>query len=158
MEKLFRWQDKIVSRELFLSHHAATNLVRMWYCGDVPSNIPPYKILRKCYISHLKHGKCKLSQMKKLMDHVEWAASIVNKTHLVRNDCTAEHAFELYNAVMHLFFFDSIKAGKRRRYESIPWKTYYNNLPKQKYKLLGEVGLAGVGVLVEVGLAGAGVH
>ena len=21
------------------------NLVRMWYCGDVPSNIPPYKML-----------------------------------------------------------------------------------------------------------------
>ena len=92
------------------------------------------------------------------MENVERVASIVNQPHLVRNDCTAEHAFALYNAVMHLFFFDSIKVGKRRRYESIPWKTYYNNLPKQKYKLLDEVGLAGVGVLGEVGLAGAGVH
>ena len=48
--------------------------------------------------------------------------------------------------------------GKRRRYESISWKTYYNNLSKRKWKLLSEVGLAGVGVLGEVGLAGAGVH
>ena len=92
------------------------NLVRMWYCGDVPSNIPPYKMLRTCDVSHLKHGKFKLSQMKKLMGHVERAESIVNQSHLVRNDCTAEHAFALYNAVKHLFFFDSIKVGKRRRY------------------------------------------
>ena len=48
--------------------------------------------------------------------------------------------------------------GKRRRYESISWNTYYNNLSKRKWKLLGEAGLAGVGVLGEVGLAGAGVH
>ena len=37
------------------------NLVRMWYYGDVPSNIPPNKMLRTCDVSHLKHGKCKLS-------------------------------------------------------------------------------------------------
>ena len=48
--------------------------------------------------------------------------------------------------------------GKRRRYESISWKTYYKNLSKRKWKLLGEVGLAGVGVLGEVGLAAEGVH
>ena len=84
--------------------------------------------------------------MKKLMGHVERAASIVNQPHLIRNDCTAEHAFALYNAVKHLFFFDSIKVGKRRHYESISWKTYCNNLPKRKWKLLGEVGLAGAGV------------
>ena len=96
--------------------------------------------------------------MNKLMGHVERAAIIVNQPHLVRNDCTAEHAFALYKAVKHLFFFDSIKVGKRRRYESISWKTYYNNISKCKWKLLGELGLAEVGVLGEVGLAGAGVH
>ena len=96
--------------------------------------------------------------MKKLMGHVERAESIVNQPHIVCNNCTAEHAFALYNAVKHLFYFYSIKVGKRRRYESILWKTYYNNLSKRKWKLLGEVGLAGVGVLGEVGLAGSGVH
>ena len=80
------------------------------------------------------------------MGHVEQAESIVNQPHIVCNDCTAEHAFALYNAVKHLFFFDSLKVGKRRRYESISWKTYYNNLSKRKWKLLGEVGLAGAGV------------
>ena len=48
--------------------------------------------------------------------------------------------------------------GKRRRYESISWKTYYKNLSKRKWDMLGEVGLAGVGVLGEVGIDGAGVH
>ena len=33
------------------------NLLRMWYCGDVPINIPPYKMLQTCDVSHLKHGK-----------------------------------------------------------------------------------------------------
>ena len=48
--------------------------------------------------------------------------------------------------------------GKRRRYESISWNTYYNNVSKRKWKLLGEVGLVGVGVMGEVGLVGAGVQ
>ena len=104
------------------------NLVSMWYCGGVLSNIPSYKMLRTCNVSHLKHGKCKLSQIKKLMGHVKRAARIINKTHCVHNDCTAEHKFSLYNTVKHLFLFDSIRVGKRRRYESISWKTYYNNL------------------------------
>ena len=115
------------------------NLVRMWYNGDVPSNIPPYKMLRTCDVSHLKHGKCKLYQMNKLLGHVERAASIVNQPHLVRKYCTEEHAFALYNAVKSSFLFDTIKVGKRQRYESISWKTYYNNLSKRKWKLLGEV-------------------
>ena len=41
-------------------------LIRMWYCGDVPNNIPPCKILRSCDIAHLKHGKSNLSNMKKI--------------------------------------------------------------------------------------------
>ena len=96
--------------------------------------------------------------MKKLMGHVERAEIIVNKPHIFCKECTAEHAFALYNAVKHLFIFDSIKAGKRQRYESISWKTYCNNLSKRKLKLLGEVGLSGVGVLGEAGLAGVGVQ
>ena len=96
--------------------------------------------------------------MNELMGHVEKVSSIVNQPHIICKDCTAEHAFELYNAVKHLFLFDSIKVGKRRRYESISWKRYYKNLSKQKWNLLGKVGMAGVGVLGEAGLAGAGVH
>ena len=115
-------------------------------------------MLRTCDVSHLKHAKCKLSQMKKLMRHVERAARIVNQPHIVLKDCTVDHAFALYNAVKHLFLFDSIKVGKGRRYESIMWKTYYNNLSKRKWKLLGKVGLAGFRVLGEVELAGVGVQ
>ena len=96
--------------------------------------------------------------MKKLIGHRERAASIVNQPHLVRKYCTADHAFAMYNAVKHFFLFDSIKVGKRRRYESISWKTYYKNLSKRKWKLLVELGMAGVGVLGEMGLAGTGVH
>ena len=88
------------------------------------------------------------------MGHVERAASIFNQPHIVRKYYTVEHSFALYNAVKHLFLFDSIKVGKRRRYESISWKTYYNNLSKQKWELLGEVGMAWVGFWVKWGWLG----
>ena len=96
--------------------------------------------------------------MKKLMRRVQRAERIVKQPHIVSKDCTLEHTFTLYNAVKYLFIFDSIKSRKRRQYESILWKTYYNNISKRKWKLLGEVGLAGVGVLGEVGLAWVGVQ
>ena len=56
------------------------------------------------------------------MGHVEGVASIINQLHLVRNNCTSEHAFALYFAVKHLFFFDSIKVGKRLLQKSIKAK------------------------------------
>ena len=92
------------------------------------------------------------------MGHVERESSIFNQPNLVCKDCIADRAFALYNAVKHLFLFDSINVGNRRRYECISWKTYYKNLSKLKWKLLGEVGLDGVRVLGELGLAGVGVQ
>ena len=99
MEKLFRWQDQIVAREVCLYHHAASKFGKDVYCGDVPSNIPPFKMLQTCDVSHLKHGKCKLSRMNKLMGHVEQEAIIINQPHIVRNDCTADHAFAMFQVI-----------------------------------------------------------
>ena len=58
--KLILFRSKFVF--LYMS---LPNLIIMWYCGEVQNNIPPYKILRSCDVVHLKHGKSKLSNMKK---------------------------------------------------------------------------------------------
>ena len=116
------------------------NLVRMWYCGDMTKNIPPYQALRSFDVKHLKIGKTYLSMMKYIMKHVERAALIVNQPHLVKNRMSVQDSFGLYHAIKHMFKFDCLRVGKKRRYETISWKTYYNILVKRKGKLMGEGG------------------
>ena len=50
------------------------NFIRMWYCGDKPKNVPPYKMLRHADLTGLKSYKQKITNMKKLIFHVERAA------------------------------------------------------------------------------------
>ena len=83
------------------------NLVRMWYCGDVPSNIPPYKMLRTCDVSHLKHGKCKLSQMKKLMGHVDGFQSL--SINLISFAKTALQSMYLHSTIQLSIYFSLIQ-------------------------------------------------
>ena len=110
----------------------------MWYCGDVPNNIPPYKMLRSCYVAHFKNGKSKISNMKKIKSNVERGATIVNQTDIVKSYWTFAYTFSLYHAVKNLFVFHSLRVGKKRRHGKILWKNYYNILSKQKGKLMGE--------------------
>ena len=114
------------------------NLIRMCYCGYVPNNIPPYKILRPCNVAHLKQGKIKLSNMKIISSHVERGAKIVNQTALIKIYQTVAHTFSLYHAAKHLFMFHQLRVGKKRRYEKIPWEIYYNIFSKRKGDLMGE--------------------
>ena len=90
-------------------------LIRMWYCGGVPKNIPPYKMLRSYDVDHLKHGKSKISNMKK-MSNVEKGSRIVNQQDLIKKDWTVANKFALYHAVKNLFMFHSLMVGKKRGY------------------------------------------
>ena len=77
--------------------------------------------------------------MRKVMKNVERAAHIVNLPHLVKKRMNEQDSFALYHAVLkHMFKFDCLRVGKKRRYETISWKTYYNILVKRKGKLMGE--------------------
>lgn len=129
---------KLVSKNFQFPSMALPNLIRMWYCGDKNNNIPPYRMLSSCDVNHLKFGKQKLSNMKSLINHVERAARLSNQSHLIKKNWYAGDALILYNSVSHFFKFDSLRTGKRRRYETISWKTYYNILSKRKGKLYGE--------------------
>ena len=114
-------------------------LIRMWYCGDIPKNVPPYKMLRPIDVKHLKFGGCKLSNMRNVMKQVKRATLVINRPDLIKSKMSSEDTIVLYHAIKHLFQFDCMTLGKKRRYETISWKTYYNILMKRKGKLVGEI-------------------
>ena len=84
----------------------------------------------------MKGGIQKLSMTKKLVKSIEKGVRIVNLPHLLVQNWTSRHDVDLYNAVKHLFAFPSL--NKRRRLETIAWKTYYNILCARKGYLVGE--------------------
>ena len=75
--------------------------------------------------------------MKILMNSVEKGAKIVNLPHLIKRNMSDKDAITLYNRVKHLFRFPAGE-GKRRRYKTLSWKSYYNLLCKRKWRLYGE--------------------
>ena len=95
-------------------------------------------MLQPCNVAHLKHGKSKLSNMKKIMGHVERGAGIVNQKSLIKKDWIVADTFALYHAVNNLFMFHLLRDGKKRRHEKILWKTCYIIFSKRKGKLMGE--------------------
>ena len=117
------------------------NFIRMWYCGDKPKNIPPYKMLRHADLTGLKSYKQKITNMKKLIFHVERAAcDLLFRPELIKRQWTVNDTLVLYHAVKPYFRFEVIIGAKRkRRFETISWKTYYNVLCKRKGLLVGEV-------------------
>ena len=127
---------KIVPKTFQFPSMTLSGLIRMWYCGDVQKNIPPYKMLRPCDIQHIKYGPSKLSNMKSVMSQVKRATKLINKPHLIKFRMNSEDTMVLYQEIKHLFHFENM--GKTRRIETIAWKTYYNIITKRKGKLLGE--------------------
>lgn len=113
-------------------------LILTWYCGDKPKNVPPYKMLRGADIPAMKNARHMLSMMRRLMSHVERAATeIANRPELVvkRRPWDEKDCKDLYQGVAHFF---RIPGKQTRRFEQISWKSYYNMLEKRKWKLLGE--------------------
>ena len=114
-----------------------SSLVTAWYCGNVSKGIPPYRLLRAWDLRHIKSGKSMLSQMRKVMKCMEKGVEIVNLPGLIKGKMEERDAITLYNSVKHLFFSPS-KDKKKRRYESMSWKTFYNILSQRKFRLFGE--------------------
>ena len=113
-----------------------SSLVTAWHCGNRCKGIPPYKLLKGVDMHRIKNGTVKLSQMRKLMRCVENGARIVNKPFLVKSNMTERDARNLYNSVNHLFKFPA-EETKKRRYETLSWKSYHNLLMKRKWRLYG---------------------
>lgn len=114
-----------------------SSLVIAWHCGNRCKGIPPYKLLKGVDVRGIKGGIVKLSQMRKLMSCLEKGARIVNKSSLVKSNMTERDARNLYDSVYHLFKIPA-EETKKRRYETMSWKSYYNLLGKRKWRLYGE--------------------
>ena len=66
------------------------------------------------------------------------AAGIANRHDLVVRNWSPRKVMYLYLVVSNFFAFPYLSSDKRRRYETISWKTYFNVLSKQKGELFGE--------------------
>mmetsp|Transcript_36023 Transcript_36023/g.87048 ORF Transcript_36023/g.87048 Transcript_36023/m.87048 type:complete len:251 (-) Transcript_36023:96-848(-) len=99
-------------------------------------------MLRSADVKHMgKSGKQTLSMMKKLMTHVERAVTdIANRSDLIVKEraWTKTDCLKLYRGVKHFFQFPNEKGKRKRRYEAICWKTYYNLCMKREWRLYGE--------------------
>ena len=104
------------------------NMLAMWFCGDISKNILPYRMLRTKYFIHVKGGKQKLSNMKSLVKQVIRAAGIANRHNLVVRNWSPWKVMDLYLGIRHLFDFPCLSSDKKRRYETISRKTYFNAL------------------------------
>ena len=78
--------------------------------------------------------KVTLSQMRRMIREVRRAGERVNFDFGGRMNTVK--ATKLYEAVQEQFFFPTLK--HRRRYSSISWKTYHNELCRNKGRLVGE--------------------
>ena len=107
-------------------------MLSMWFCGEISKNIPPYRMLRCKNVEQVKGGKQKLSNKKTLVKHVTRAALIANRNDLVVSCWSPMKVMDLYRSVRHFFDFPYLTYDKRRRYETMSWKTYFNILMKNK--------------------------
>ena len=69
--------------------------------------------------------------MKKMAKYVEEAANRIGRSELASGpQYTVPKAVALYNAIEFKFRFNNIKLSKKRRFETIGWKTFYNIMAK----------------------------
>ena len=60
-----------------------TDMLEMWFYGDIYKHITPYRMLRAKDVMHIKGGIQKLSNMKSLVKQVIRYAGIANRNDLV---------------------------------------------------------------------------
>ena len=76
--------------------------------------------------------------MRSLATHVERGANMVGLPRLIVKKWEPRNVLDLYDAVKHLFAFYTLMHRKKRRFEQLNWKTFFNILSKRKGRLLGE--------------------
>ena len=124
--------------QLFVSlHDTSKYAVNVVLCWNFKKNLP-YRMLRCKDVKQVKGGKKKLSNMKTLVKHVMRAAVIANWNDFVVTFWSPRKVMDLYVGVKHFFDFLCLTYEKRRRYEIMSWKTYFNAFVKSQGRLFGE--------------------
>ena len=138
-KRMFCWGGKFhsVPENFVMPRMTLQTLITYWHCGSTQPSIPPLMFARSWSFSNKskKTMKVTLSQMKRVIKAVYRAGEIVgfNFNHA---KWTTARATRLYEMTAQMFAYPTVK--HTRRYSSISWKTYHNQLVKHKGKLVGE--------------------
>ena len=89
-------------------------------------------MLRCKDVKQVKGVKQKLPNMKTLVKHLMREAVIANRNGFVMTCWSPSKVMDLYVGVRNFFDFPFIAYEKRRRYERMSWKTYFNVFIKIK--------------------------
>ena len=110
-------------------------LLTYWFVGSKHPRVPPLQYVKAYDFPNDKAIKVRLSQMKTMMKHVKRAAEFENFdfSDLV---WSVEKTTRLYEVTESYFRFPAVH---HRRFTNITWKTVFNLLQKNKFKLVGEV-------------------
>ena len=137
-KRMFCWGGKFhtVPENFVMPRMTLQTLITYWHCGSTQPSIPPLMFARSwSFPKNAKTMKVTLSQMKRVIKAVYRAGEKVgfNFNH---NKWTTARATRLYEMTAQMFAYPTVK--HTRRYSSITWKTYHNQLVKNKGKLVGE--------------------
>ena len=94
----------------------------MWYYGDKPNHINPFKTIRSFDVKVIRGGRKNVSTMKLFMHHVKKYDDILNIPHLIVKYWMPKKYTGLYKTVEHLFTLPSLE--RNRRYTTIVWKAH----------------------------------
>ena len=94
-----------------------TNMLEMWFCGDIYKNLPPYRNMTTKYVNHVKGGKQKLSNMKSLVKQVIRYMGVANRHDLVVQKWSPRKLMYLYLGVRNFLAFPCLYSENRRCYE-----------------------------------------
>ena len=126
-----------------------TNMLAMWFCGDISKNLPPYRMMRVKYVINVNGGKQKWSNIKYLVKKVIRAAGIANRHDLVAQNWFPRTVMDLYLFVRHFFAFPCLSSDKMRRCEKISWKTCQNGRAKYLGRSDGMSRAGGIGLVLQ---------
>ena len=115
-------------------------LITFWLCGSKQPHCPPLKYAKaRDFPKNKKTMQVKLCQMKRMMREVFKAGRICRfNFDFDQDDWTVARATRLYEMTHQMFAYLSLKRHKRRL-TSILWKTYHNELIRNKGRLVGEI-------------------
>lgn len=136
--RMYCWGGRLhnVPQNFILPRMTLQTLITYWFCGSNQPHCPPLCHAKPYDFPHKKNMKVVLCQMKRVINMVMRAGEIVHFG-FGNGINTTVKATQLYEAVHEFFLYPSIR--HKRRYSSISWKTYHNEISKNKGKLVGEV-------------------
>ena len=138
IRQMYCWGGKLhnVPENFILPRMTLQTLISYWFCGSRQPHCPPLRYAKTSdFPNKAKTMKVVLCQMKRLIKAVVRAGEHIRFGY-GNGIKTTVKATQVYEAVLDYFLFPTIK--HKRRYSSISWKTYHNQLSKNGGKYVGE--------------------